>query len=283
MSDTNNITQPATPPSAPDAPAPAAPTAPPPASPPTGKLHTLSNASFSEIKRKSADRGKLELARELGFKTVEEMKEAHARRQRRDASPAQGMRTERSPAPRTEARPATTETAPPAGEGQPSRRDIRRQREEADKRALLARKASHAEKKNRQLSRDLELERARAEIRVAAIRHGATDDEFVVYIVEKQLSGMTRDEIIAGFDEAAVFSKLKAERPHLFAQRPEVKPANTGPADAPPPPAPPDQVAGATGQAAVFDARKATPQQVQDRLRQLGIHSSATAGSSPGG
>ena len=82
--------------------------------------------------------------------------------------------------------------------------------------------------------------------------------------------GKSADDL-SKMNEGTFFKDLLVKRPYLG--RAESRPATTGPGAAGAPAAAPSPgtVAAAAGAAAVFDARKATPEQIKARLAQLKI------------
>lgn len=114
-------------------------------------------------------------------------------------------------------------------------------------------------------------------LKIAMVRAGVQEVDFAWHLLSAELAAM-RDsqdpavkEQLAKFDVATWAANLKATRPYLFGVQPV--PA-TSPAQ-PHAPAPAAQAPGAvTGQAAAagaVDLRKATPEQVKERLAQHGI------------
>jgi hypothetical protein len=115
-------------------------------------------------------------------------------------------------------------------------------------------------------------------LKIAMVRAGVQEVDFAWHLLSAELSAM-RDsqdpavkEQLAKFDVATWAATLKTTRPYLFGQQPV--PA-TSPAQ-PHAPAPAAQTPGAvTGQAAAagaVDLRKATPEQMRQRMSELGIN-----------
>lgn len=101
---------------------------------------------------------------------------------------------------------------------------------------------------------------------------GVTDTDYALRLYYREVEGKSAEEL-AAFDEKAFFSSLRTSRPYLFSE--VVKPATTGtgPGTAPTAPKPGD-VTRQTAQNGQFDAKKASPQEISERLRKMGLNPS---------
>lgn len=201
-------------------------------------------------------------ARQLGFKSHDDMKQAAAdrRQQRQDPPPPQQQPTQQQP--RTNARTDN------------------RIAQLAEDRRKANKRAAQTEKRNRDLERDLAAKEVEWELKLIAVRQGVRDVDYAVTLIQRHTANMSPEELNA-FDEEKYFrDDLRKERPYLYGE--EVRPANTDPTQppagaapnggAPPPPkkAPPP----ATSE--VVDAKSMTREQFEAHLRSQGLGNSLT-------
>jgi uncharacterized membrane protein len=126
---------------------------------------------------------------------------------------------------------------------------------------------------------------AQQSMREDLIRAGVKELDFSWHLLQQHLGQLAADKTPAGeaalkaFDLAAWSADLRKARPYLYGEA--VVPAQTAAATAgngaPPVPAP-SAVAGAAGDASAVDARTLTPQQLEERYRNIG---SASRGGGP--
>lgn len=114
-------------------------------------------------------------------------------------------------------------------------------------------------------------------LKIAMVRSGVQEVDFAWHILSAELTAM-RDsqdpavkEQLAKFDMSTWCANLKATRPYLFGQMP-VPATSPGQPHAPAPaPQTPGAVAGAAAAAGAVDLRKATPEQMRQRMAELGV------------
>lgn len=263
----------------------------PPAAPPSGttptgngpKVLTIPSHRMKEIKQAERAKGQKDTlaaldaeARKLGFENHEDLKRA-AERSRQQ--------------PQTSARPAAGQPDRPDGQQQPHGKNGRRlravEKENADLKEKLratTRAASQAEKRTKQLERDLDAKEAEAELRLAAVRAGVQDVDYAVTLVQRAMGGKTEEELDK-FDESTYFStELRKTHPYLFETvvRPAGQPGPKSQEGGSPPPAPgappkTQEVLKDAPQNGGINARDLTPDAYKKRLGELGLQDPATA------
>ncbi len=134
------------------------------------------------------------------------------------------------------------------------------------------------ERRRRDLQAALDAKDAEMGLREELYRAGVKDVDYTLRLLTRQLEGKTQEEI-AKFDRNAFYTTLRTDKPYLFGET--VVPANTGtdastkttgqPGAAPATPAP-GSVAVTEADKTKFDARTAKPEEVQARLRSLGLN-----------
>lgn len=149
----------------------------------------------------------------------------------------------------------------------------KRRLEQSEKaRKESVRKWRAAEKRRRDAQRQLAAKEAEMELREVAIQSGIRDVDYSIRLLTRHLHGKSEAEL-AEFDEKAFFSGLREERPYLFGE--SVLPANTGSTLAnggEEPAAPgPDQSHKIEAESKQFDARKASPEEIAARYKELGL------------
>lgn len=172
-------------------------------------------------------------------------------------------------------------TTPP-----PNEQALRGEAERAKSERVKTRKAWRAsESKRRELEARLNAKEAEMSLRDECYRAGVADVDYVIRLLTRELEGKTQDEITK-YDRNAFYSGLKSDKPYLFGEKvvpattgvdPSAKPslgaAPTAPTPGAAPATPPPGGANAADAAAKkFDARTAKPEEVQKRLRELGLN-----------
>lgn len=126
------------------------------------------------------------------------------------------------------------------------------------------------ERKRRDLQKQLDAKDAEMQVRESAVAHGVVDVDYAIRLLTRELQGKSEEEL-KSFDEAAYFGKLRTDKPYLFGER--VTPATTGNGhrDAPPVPGSGQVTREAAGEAQ-FDARNASPADIEKQLQKLGLN-----------
>lgn len=201
-------------------------------------------------------------------------------------SPAPAAAAAAAPTPGAPANPAVAAAAAAAADDpindrrlpDATRRRLNKLREDMRHRADAAEaQVTQHQQQVQTLQGQLKAAQEAEKLKIAMVRAGVQEVDFAWHLLSAELAAM-RDsqdpavkEQLAKFDVATWAANLKATRPYLFGQQPV--PA-TSPAQ-PHAPAPPAQTPGAvTGQAAgagAIDLRKATPEQMTQRMAELGI------------
>jgi hypothetical protein len=150
--------------------------------------------------------------------------------------------------------------------GKPGR-EVIRLRSERDK---SNRKWRQEERRRRELQKKLDAKDAEMQLREAALLAGVTDTDYAMRLLSKELQNKTEEELSL-FDERAYFQKLISDRPYLGKE--VVVSATTGAANADAPPAPTSADVQQQTEATQFNARDAKPQDLETRLKQLGLNS----------
>jgi len=144
----------------------------------------------------------------------------------------------------------------------------------AEERTTMRKQWRMEERRRRELQDQLDAKEAEMSLREELYRAGVHDVDYALRLLTRQLEGKSVEEITA-FNRDDFYQGLRKEKPYLFGET--VSPATTGTNGAKPDGSVP--AAPAPGGAAVeqaqqnqFDARKAKPQEISDRLRALGLN-----------
>lgn len=147
------------------------------------------------------------------------------------------------------------------------------------------RQLAQERKKLRRAQHDLNAERASSILRIEALRAGITDVDYALHLAREAVRRIPPAKL-KNFDERRFFAEtLRTSHPHLFATPSAApvpaKPVTTGPSGGEPAPSSPTSARtnGApqqngqppTSPSGVRDYRTSTPEQVNNRLRELGL------------
>jgi hypothetical protein len=247
-------------------------------------VHQVRHSDFKRIKQEQRDRGRREAlddldakARASGFTSYDDALKALAelKKPQPAAPPIQPQEPPKMAKPMNPIPPKTQA---------PDQESLRKEAARAnDERVKTRKQWKQSEAKRRELQSQLDAKDAEMALREECYRAGVQDVDYTIRLLTRQLEGKTADEI-AKFDRNAFYTGLRTEKPYLFGEK--VAPATTGvdptksapaaasgaaPGGAPATPAP-----GAANAAAAdekkFDARTAKPQEVQARLKELGLN-----------
>lgn len=245
----------------------------------------VKHSDFKRIKQEQRDRGRgdalaeLEVrARAAGFASLDEALKARDANKPRPTQTARTTPQEPPKMPKPKI-PDPKQAAP----ADPHQRESDRARAE---RMKVRKQWKQSEAKRRELQSQLDAKDAEMALRSECYQHGVKDVDYAIRLLTRQLEGKSVEEI-GKFDRPGFFTGLRSEKPYLFGESvapattgvdPSVKPAGAlaGGAPATPGAAPATPAPGAATVADVaakkFDARKAKPEEVQARLRELGLN-----------
>jgi len=236
-----------------------------------GKVLQVKHSDFKKIKEEAREKGRREATAELedlalkaGWSSLEEFFQS----QKKTLAPKPA-----APIPPKEVTVMPKQPDPKAQVAKPAAAATENARV-AEERGKMRKQWRREEKLRRDVQRQLDAKEAEMALREEMYRLGVTDVDYGLQLLTRELRGKSEEEI-AAFDRKVFFDGVRKDRPYLFGER--VQPATTGTNGAKPdgsdPKAPPAGVqAVAAAQAAQFDAKSATPIQVQDRLRALGLN-----------
>jgi len=244
---------------------------------------TVPTAAMSRIKREERNKGQEQLAKELGFESVEAMKRVLAAKEKAKKPAAAPAAAPRSPgAPARPTRPAATAPEPDGDEtaatAQPTGDDPDRQA----RINRIVRDRARLKRENEELKERLDTVQAEGELKLIALRIGITDVDYALALLKRHFS--TLDEAAAAqFDESAYFEGLRKTHPVIFATTEITRPAQSTTGGATPaqnpagarPPAPPSN--RQPSDAAPVDARKMTKQELDEHLRKRGLQNPTNA------
>lgn len=239
-----------------------------------GSTVELRTSEFKRVKTKAAERGRRserlllnERAKELGYDSVDDLFKAM------DAQQSEPEPTEEPEESVEEEIMATPKKKPVKRQSTEESRYKRKFEASEKARKDAVRKWRAGEKRRRGTQRQLAAKEAEMELREVAIQAGIKDVDYSIRLLTRHLSGKTEDDL-AAFDEQSFFTGLREDRPYLFGE--SVMPANTGstPADSGTEPAAPgpDQTQQVEAESSQFDARKATPEELSARYKELGMN-----------
>jgi hypothetical protein len=236
-----------------------------------GKVLQVKHSDFSRIKAEAKAKGRREtideyeaLAKKAGFSSLEEF----FQQQKKIAEPPPAAPVPPKEITAMPTKPTETSVKPEKGAQEAARL--------SDERTKMRKQWRKEERARRELQRQLDAKEAEMGLREEMYQFGVTDVDYGLRLLTRELAGKSEEEIGA-FDRKAFFETVRKERPYLFGER--VTQATTGTTGATQQggtvqPATPKPGEPAVEKAAEqqFDARKATPQQVQDRLKALGLN-----------
>lgn len=167
-----------------------------------------------------------------------------------------------------------------------SRDQILAEAKSDEDRRTLRKRWRQEEKQRRDLEAQLDAKDAEMALREECWKAGIKDVDYAIRLLTRELEGLSEEEIGA-FDRTKFYDGLKQSKPYLFGEvvapattgtdgsaqkKDETKGADAGAAGAAPnPPAPGSEAAKAAADQQ-FDARKAKPEEIQSRLRALGLN-----------
>lgn len=242
----------------------------------------VKHGDFKKIKDEAREKGRRqaladldEKAKAVGFTSHDDALRALAELKK---TPPAAAQTATQPTPpirpkEPQPMPKTTQTQP-----KPDAAADRERLRAHEDRQKMRKQWRTAEQKRRELEKKLQAKEAEMGLREECFQSGVKDVDYTIRLLTRELEGKTQEEI-AKFDRKAFYGKLRAEKPYLFGE--QVAPATTGtdpakPAGsetgaAPTTPAPGASTAEEASKTK-FDAMKAKPEEVQARLRSLGLN-----------
>lgn len=144
----------------------------------------------------------------------------------------------------------------------------------SEERAKMRKDLKASERKRRDLQRQLDAKEAEKDLVLEMSQLGIQDVDYGMRLLTRELAGKSEEEI-AKFDRKAFFEKVRTEKPYLFGEK--VVPATTGTNGTKQDGSNPDAKTPATTvvdetKKKQFDATKASPEEVQKRLNELGLN-----------
>lgn len=244
-------------------------------------VQQVRHSDFKRIKEESRARGRREAldelditARAAGFTSHEDALRALA--ELKKSPPAQpAAATPRPKEPPTMPNPKTPAPAAKPNDEAALRKEAMRAQ---DDKLKMRKQWRVEERRRRDLQAALDAKDAEMGLREELYRAGVKDVDYTLRLLTRQLEGKTQEEI-AKFDRNAFYTTLRTDKPYLFGET--VAPANTGTdasaktpgtPGAPPPTPAPGSVTATEADKTKFDARTAKPEEVQARLRSLGLN-----------
>lgn len=246
------------------------------------KVMTIPHSAMQRIRGEERDKGRkealAELAKSAGFGSDMELVQALA--SLKNPSPPQQQQTQQQQTPQPPQNQAQPQTPPPAAPTGDPVADRNQQRAaakyERDLERLTRERDSYVQRYtvvNQELKKakeQLDAKEAEFALREIAVSSGVTDVDYALRLYYREVENKSEEEL-AKLDERTFFSGLRGTRPYLFGE--VVKPATTGPGVGGGPTAPkPGQVTQQTAANGSFDGRRASQQDVQDRLRKMGLN-----------
>lgn len=238
-----------------------------------GKQVVLPTATLGRLKAEAREKGKkaaqeefLKTVRESGFSSIEELiKAAKTKAESEKTTP---LANQAAPTPTLPTKaPEQKSGAGKATAMTPHEIEIQKLRKQLEtattEKEAAKKRAEQEHQRKRDTQRRLEAAQVDAEIRETAVRLGVKDVDYACTLLRRELKTKTEDELRT-FDETKFFTELREKTPYIFGE--VIKPATTGPGAGKEPVLP-----NKTPVQEKFDARKATPEQIQARLKQLGL------------
>jgi len=240
-------------------------------------VQQVRHSDFKRIKEEAKEKGRQQAisdldarARAAGFADHDDALKALA-----------ALKKPQTPITQTPPPPQGTTTMPikPATKNDAASKEAERLRQEQaranDERSKMRKQWRSENRKNRDLQAKLDAKDAEMALRDECYGAGIKDVDYSIRLLTRVLEGKSEQEI-AAFDRKAFYDGLKKDKPYLFGET--VAPATTGTNGAvkpggtqvvAPTPGETQVIDAATRQ---FDARTAKPEDVQKRLRELGLN-----------
>jgi hypothetical protein len=251
-----------------------------------GKIIPIPQAALGKLKSEERAKGERRAlaaldaeAKKLGFSDHKELSEYAAQQKR-------GTRTNGNGKATTQAKSEPTATAQPQGDAATvSRKDYDRlARENAELKQKLetaSREKARADKLARETRRKLLDYQGVSELKLAAVKEGSKDPDYVVELLKRRMPTRNEGETseayykrLETYDEAKEIASIRESHPHLFGE--VTRPANTGNAGNIPaaksPGAKPATPAPAADAGKRKDARDLTPDEFDKRLAEYGLN-----------
>lgn len=234
-----------------------------------GRNRIVPEDAFKRIKQdaeaRGARRAQEQLAKEMGYPSVEAMKAAMQHR----AQPP--------PAQDDESYEDTSREQPQRQQQQQQTRSERRENGKWDRererllkeKEALARRMNMEARQRKELQRALDAKDAEMSLREIAVSKGIRDIDYAVRLLTRHLEGQD-EKALEAFDEAKFFDDLRGTHPYLFGEVTRPATTGTGAGNAPPPPKP-GGAAQAQSQGNQIDARKMSREEYQEHLRKRGL------------
>lgn len=243
-----------------------------------GKVVQVQHSDFKKIKEEAKEKGRREALAELDTVAVKYGFSSHE-----SALEALAALNKKPPAPEPKTAPPPTETQmPKPTEKKPDDRAADKAAREAqrlaDERGKLRKDWRTSQRKQRDLQRQLDAKDAEKDLIIEMTKLGVQDLDYGMRLLTRELAGKSEEEI-KNYDRKAFFEKVRQEKPYLFGET--VVPATTGTNGTKPDgsnPAAPNAAKPVVdaAQQNQFDARKATREQFEDRLKALGLNPNNT-------
>jgi len=243
-----------------------------------GKIQVLTQSAYKRMKDEARERGRREaaesLARDLGFDSVEEMREAALRAKANGNGKRNGKREEDLEE-EIEAKPDDKEKAKPEkpedkrDNGRDSRRWESKLAAAQQEREVLNRRLAAEVKLRKDLQRELDAKDAEMSLREAAVAAGVKDVDYAVRLLTRKLDGQD-EAALKDFDESKFFTGLKDSHPYLFGEM--IRPATTGTGVGTAPSAPkPGAAAQDQAKSGAVDVRKMSKEEFNAHLAKRGL------------
>ncbi len=255
-----------------------------------GTVHQVPEAEFKKLKDKAHEKGRkaaladvAQQAKDAGFDNhadafaeVLKLRKRLADQSQPDPEPKEHrpMAQPKKSSKKSQPRRTNSRSKDARMETQGNKDIVRLERERSK-----ARENWRKEEKRRKVAeRKLAAKEAEIELRQIAMEQGVKDVDYAIRLMTRSLTGKSKEDLEA-FNEAEFFVGLKTDRPYLFGEI--TIPANTGTGagddDTPPVPKP-GEVITKTAESTHFDARTASKEEVDARMRELGLNTSGSAG-----
>lgn len=256
----------------------------------SGKLVELRTSDFKKLKEKEREEGRKRAFADLnsraiglGFSSIEEMFDSHEQGDISDIDDdlideeddematitTKSKKTTKNTSARRSSNNSSTNGKSGTSVSPRKARQLERENEKLRERNEKAtRQWKTSEKRRRDLQRKLDAKDVEMELREQAVLAGVTDVDYALRLLSRRLAGKSEEDL-ASFDEKQFFTDLKESKPYLFGE--QVVPATTGNGSSEDPPAPSSDEVNKDSEAGHFNARTASREDVDKRLRSLGL------------
>lgn len=238
----------------------------------------VQHSDFAKIKEEAKEKGRRQalaeldaMAADLGYASLADALKRIGEIDKKLAAP---LDPKPQPVPQETTMPKPTATPAKTNDPRATDKAARESARLAAERDQIRKDYKASKRKERELQRRLDASEAQRDLMVDMTKRGVTDLDYMMRLATRELAGKSEEEM-AKFDWDGFYERHRKERPFLFGEK--VIPATTGTNGTKPDGSQPAAPSAAkpivdAAQGAQFDAKTATKEAFNERLRALGLN-----------